>query len=327
MNTQKFFSKVVVLVAALVLMFSAGAKAQLLVENFDYTIGSLLSANGWWVHSANANTIEVVEGLTFDGYVGSSGVGGAANLEAGMTGEDVNRTFTAQTSGTIYTSFLVNVSVATTTGDYFLHLGASTISSNFRARVFVKRDAENNLYFGIANSTTTPTYSTTTYSLNTTYLVVLRYSIVDGTTNDVSAIYVSSVYNTTEPTTGWIVAADASGADLANIGSVAIRQGGAATTPALKLDAIRVATNWNDAIVDLTTSNGSLSDNASGKGIFAAGSQIFAEAKAGELVEVYTVAGQKIASVNATDGLNALSVNAKGVLIVKVADRVAKILL
>ena len=325
MNTKKFFSKVAVLVAVMVFLFSAGAKAQLLVENFDYTIGSLLTENGWTAHSTNTNTLEVASGLTFDGYTGS-GIGGAANLESGITGEDVHRTFEAQTSGTVYTAFLVNVSVASTTGDYIFHLGATTISTNFRGRVYVKKDADNNLYFGVAQSTSTPVYTTSTYSLNTTYLVVLKYSFVEGATNDQSAIYVQSIFSPTEPSTGWLVATDASGTDLANVGSVAIRQGGATSTPAMKIDAIRVATTWADAATASVTT--SLDSNNTNKtGIYSAGTQIFAQAKAGELVEVYTITGQKIASVTATDGLNALQVNAKGVLIVKVADRVAKLLL
>jgi len=81
------------------------------------------------------------------------------------------------------------------------------------------------------------------------------------------------------------------------------------------------------SLAEITTSVGTSVNTPSAKGIFEAGSQIFAEAKAGELIEVYTVAGQKIASVNATDELNTLNVSAKGLLIVKVADRIAKVIL
>lgn len=324
MNTKKNYSKLVVLIAAVIFLFPTGVKSQLLVENFDYPISSLLSANGWTVHGTNTNTLEVVSGLAFPGYIGSN-IGGAANLEATITGEDAHRTFAEQTSGAVYVAFLANVSAASTGGDYVLHLGATTISTTFRGRVFVKKDAENKIYFGISNSTSTVAYTTDSYNMNTTYLVVLRYSIVDGTTNDQSAIYVQSVFSATEPTTGWIAATDASGTDLANVGSVAIRQGGATTTPAMLIDGIRVATNWADAVTPAVTT--SLNGKISNTRIFAAGSQIIADAKAGELIEVYTVTGQKIASVNATDGLNTLNVNAEGVLLVKVADRIAKVIL
>jgi hypothetical protein len=81
------------------------------------------------------------------------------------------------------------------------------------------------------------------------------------------------------------------------------------------------------SLAEITTSVGTSVNTPSAKGIFVAGSQIFAEAKAGELIEVYTVAGQKIASFNATDGLNTLNVNAEGILLVKVADRIAKVIL
>ncbi len=52
------------------------------------------------------------------------------------------------------------------------------------------------------------------------------------------------------------------------------------------------------------------------------------QATAGELVEIYTVTGQKVVSTTATDGINSIALNnTQGVLIVKVANRVSKIIL
>lgn len=81
------------------------------------------------------------------------------------------------------------------------------------------------------------------------------------------------------------------------------------------------------SLADITASVGTSVENVTVKGIYAADSQIFVEAKAGELVEVYSVTGQKLVSVTAADGLNSYSLNAKGILIVKVADRIAKVIL
>jgi len=217
------------------------------VENFDYTASTLLSANCWNVHSTGANPITVAtSSISYPGYL-SSGIGNEITLVTG-TGEDVNRTFTAQTSGVLYASFLVNVSSATTTGDYFFHIGQSVIGTSFKGRIFVKKDALNNIAFGIAQSTTSANYTAFSYALNTTYLVVLKYSIVSGTANDIASIYINPALNAAEPVSGWITNTDAAGTDLTEVGTVALRQGGATSDPALKLDGIRVSNTWADIV-------------------------------------------------------------------------------
>lgn len=240
--------KGLLLVFALLLMNTQSSWGQIiLTEDFNYTNATTLVSNGWAAHSgAGTNSISVTAPtISYAGYA-SSGV--ASEVTLTTSGEDVNKTFTSQTSGTIYTSFLVNVSSASLGGDYFFHLGASIISTTFRGRVFVKRDASNNVSFGIAQSTTTVNYSPAIYSLNTTYLIVLRYDIVAGTTNDVASIFVNPALNSAIPATGWISNTDASGPDLANIGTVALRQGGNTTAAALKVDGIRISKTWSDIV-------------------------------------------------------------------------------
>ncbi len=218
-----------------------------LYENFDYTAATLLTANGWTAHSAGINPITVSSdpAMIYPGYL-SSGIGNIVSLAS--TAEDDNRTFAPQTSGTVYASFLVNVSAVTTTGDYFFHLGQTTIGTTFRGRVFVKKDASNKLAFGIAQSTTVPNYTAFSYDLLTTYLVVLKYNIVSGALNDVASIYINPALNASEPASGWIANTDASSTDLTEVGSVALRQGNATNGPVLKLDGIRISTSWTDIV-------------------------------------------------------------------------------
>lgn len=126
---MKGLSSVRTLIAALVFVFVGdGLTAQLLVENFEYSNGSLLTANGWTAHSGGGTQpIDVVvPGLSFTGYVGS-GIGGAAFLD--NTGEDVNRTFAEQTSGTVYVAFMVKTG-ATNSAGYFFHLGQSPFNTS-----------------------------------------------------------------------------------------------------------------------------------------------------------------------------------------------------
>lgn len=240
---------VTILFISLILLFGGFASAQLLEENFAYTAGSNLTDNGWTTHgNLGTNPITVAtSGLTYSGYP-SSGIGNAALLD-GPNGEDSHRTFTSQsTAGTaVYASFLVNVTSATTTGDYFFHLGATSIGSTFVGRVYARNDGSGNLNFGFAKFTETPTYSTNTYAFTTTYLLVLKYQIVSGTTNDVASLFVfTSGVPSSEPGTPTLGPLS-TGTDLGNVGSVALRQGGATTAPVVTVDGIRIATSWGDA--------------------------------------------------------------------------------
>jgi hypothetical protein len=236
------------LLAIVMMVGSGNAWGQLLVEDFSYTAGTDLTANNWAITGTTATPTVAVSAssITYSGYL-SSGIG--AEVSMAVSGQDVNRTFTAQTSGSIYASCLIHITSATTTGDYFFHLGASTISTTYHGRVFVKKDASNNLAFGIsrAGAVATAIFTPFTYALNTTYLLVLKYTIVSGVTNDISAIYINPTLNAIEPVTGWTTSSDTP-TDLANIGAVALRQGSASTAPALKIDGIRVATTWAEIV-------------------------------------------------------------------------------
>lgn len=246
---------VTVLLAFIVLSMNVNSQP-LLVEDFNYPHGTLLTTTGFWnAHSGsgtNAITVTNPSTITYPGYL-SSGLWGEVTLTT--TGEDDNRTYSAQTSGTIYYSFLVNVSSANTTGDYFFNLGASPITTTFKARVFVKRDAGNNLSFGISQGTTSANYSAASYALNTTYLIAVKFDIVPGTGNDVAAIYINPPLNAVIPSTGWIQNTDGAGTDLANVGSVALRQGATANAAALKLDGLRISTSWADIVGPAETAN------------------------------------------------------------------------
>src|SRR5690606_30905483 len=107
--------------------------------------------------------IDVTNGLTFPGYIGS-GIGGAAHLDA--TGQDVNRTFASQNSGAVYASFILQTSSPNNAG-YFFHFGPSPIGSTFFTRLWVNA-AGNGI--GLGSGSNAPT-SYTTISPNTPILV------------------------------------------------------------------------------------------------------------------------------------------------------------
>lgn len=260
--------KSALLVAFILIIFSANAKL-LLKENFQYTAGAALETQPTWdwmeFHyslgtgsTQGAFPILVESGaLTYPGYP-DSGVGNKVKLEA-MPGEDLYRIFpridaptATNPTSTAYASFLVNVSAATTAGDWFFHLSSNPIlKSIFHGRVAVKKDANNKLAFGIYRVQGGKlVWTNFDYNLNTTYLIVLKYNFVsigvqNPTGDDVCSIIVNPAIESAEPTTGWLVATGETGAEANNmVGAVCLRQ--SPNGPTATISNIRVADNWSD---------------------------------------------------------------------------------
>jgi hypothetical protein len=207
----------------------------LLRENFIYAAGTALTDNNWATHSGGTTkAFTVTSGnLTYPGY--SSGAGNSTAFTG--SGQDINRQFpTVYARTAVYVSFLVNVASASTAGDYFLHLGPTVLSTNFRGRVFAKQSATGALQFGVAGSGAA-VYAPTDYAFNTTYLLLLKYSF-DETGNE-TALFVNPALS------GPLAAPDASAVETVSstptdIGTVALRQGSG--SPTLTIDALGVTT-------------------------------------------------------------------------------------
>lgn len=293
----------------------------LLVENFNYTVGDLLNQGSWGLTGTTSTpNIQVTAGsITYANYPGS-GIGNEVTLDT--KGQDLNKVFPTQTTGTIYVSALVNVTSAGT-GDYFLHVGPDVIGSSFFGRTFVKSEG-GKIAFGIQNasggSATSQTYTAADYELNTTYLLVLK---VDVTTGASSLIVNPSM--TSEPSTGWV--SNNSGTTLpANIGSVALRQGSttAGVSAALKIDGIRVATSY----VALFSNTNNISNPTSANlEVSLKGKMLSVTNTAAISVEIFSALGTKVETVQLVNGSADLSHFSKGLYIVRVGKQSAKIML
>lgn len=214
---------------------------QIFKDGFNYGVNTLLTANGWVAHSgAGTNAIKVSTGL---GYTGIATEGGAALLTT--SGEDVNRQLSSAVSaGSVYVSFLINVSTAQDAGDYFFHLGPQTLGTTFRAKAFIKKSA-GGFQIGVTKASNTPTYTTTEYALNKTHLVVIKYTFkTTNTTDDEVVLYMNPALDK-EPTSANSITPSGE-TDSENIGSVALRQGTAANAPSVVVDEIRAGSSWND---------------------------------------------------------------------------------
>jgi hypothetical protein len=223
------------------------APGLLLLED-NFTHSAILTSNGYTVNSGTGtnNLTAGATGLTYSNY-GSSNIGNA--LSVANVGQDVYRTFTQQNSSTtVYASFLVNVSAALT-GDYIFALAPYNLPSTYRARTFIKASSNSGfINFGISNAGSVNYNSTPTdYAVNTTHLVVVKYTFTSATTATATVFVNPST--SSEPSSGEVSFTDNTGANApADINSFTIRQGSNTAAPTLVLDGIRIATNWGTLV-------------------------------------------------------------------------------
>ena len=212
------------------------APTLLLNEDFEYADATVLTATatadpttGWLAHSGNgtANIDVTVPGLTFNGYVGS-GKGGAARLD--NNGQDINKTFTSQSSGTVYSAFMLQTQSSNSAG-YFFMLSPSPVSSTFYSRVWVNATGDG---IGISGSSAPTSYISITPA--STVFVVVKHDF----TTHVSSLYVLNTFSTTEPATPSQTFTETA----TSIGGVALRQYNAAQRQIV--DGVRVTTSWSD---------------------------------------------------------------------------------
>jgi hypothetical protein len=216
-------------------------------DNFDYgtTAENLTAVSSWERYSGELNPIQyIVDGLSFEGY-GSSAIGGAITFEGGAgSREDVQIQFESQNSGTIYLAQIINLSSAeaTASGDFFLSLRDP--DDGFFNRLYAKDNGSGKLLLGTARTRSgggSEVFSTTEYSYNTNYLVVLKY---DFDTKLASMFVIGDSVPATEPATPDVVAD--TGAEPASLEEIVIRQGSSVIVGTI--DGIRVGTTWEEAL-------------------------------------------------------------------------------
>lgn len=223
-------------------------------ENLDYgtAAGDLttVSSGSWVNHSGASNQLMYsTENLTMANYP-SSNVGGSFAISTSGS-EDVNHAISPElTSKKVYSSALIKLSEVGN-GTYFFHLMEEDGSYNFSARTGAKSDGNGKVLFGIGASSSSLTYGTTAYDLDTTYLIVTSYEVETGISN----LYVLTATTDAEPASPEATNTGNSGNSAKRIG---IRQGGGG--PSAIIDGIRVANTWssimsNDQLDDETVGN------------------------------------------------------------------------
>ncbi len=233
-------------------LMTAGANAQILTESFDYTAGDSVQQHSWFtVGTIFTNQIKVTApGLDFPNYQ-LPGIGNACTLA--NTGQDVYKQLSATvTSGSVYAFFLVRVDTARPLGDYFAAFLPAANTTNFAARVYVRKavtQAPNNISFGIIKNALGGgglVYGDSTYTTGTTYLLVAKHTFVAGTTNDQVSLFIYSpgdIIPNIEPAPTVTGGASTTN-DVTDIGRFALRQGSATISGNVVVDEIYVGTDW-----------------------------------------------------------------------------------
>ncbi|MEO8665297.1 MAG: T9SS type A sorting domain-containing protein [Ignavibacteria bacterium] len=229
----------------------SGGLNSYLDENFDYPTGDTLGDHGWNSFSGSGiNALAATNpGLEYTGYP-LSAIGNATTVN--ISGQDAYKNFAqSDSSGSFYATFMLN-GISAQTGDYFLAFLPNNSTTFYSGRVQARVSGTNfNLGISKGASTDVTVWGTENYTFGTTYLVVLKFTFVAGTTNDEVSLYVfSSGIPAAEPTATIGPSTFPSG-DPGNIGRIALRQGTAASAPSLRVDGIRVTKSWTNIVTGI----------------------------------------------------------------------------
>ncbi len=240
-----------------------------LAESFDYAEGNLYG-NGKWVKYGKKTTapIQVAKSpLTFAGYQDNA-AGKAVRLTK-ESGEYCQVLFrdkgTDAAKGTVYYSALVNVSElpsGSRTAAFMALTGANSLDAtkfgdaeagSEGAGLFAQASGEgfklgvSRNVANLGNVKTSVAWADEECALGTTYLVVVKYEIVDGVDNDRISLWINPAKGDAEPAAS-VVADEESAESLADVRGIELRQGSSsvAKTPVAVIDEVRVASTWDE---------------------------------------------------------------------------------
>lgn len=223
----------------------------LFTEDFDYQSGtSLTQHNDWFLQWGGASNMLAVEpGLEFAGYPGS-GVGNALLIEGDYSNDMPHHVFEQVKSGDVYVAVMLEPTFVTKSG-YFLTLRdehADNTAYNYCGRVYAGVDENYNNVVGLRFFKKADAVFDETVHLESdkTYLLVLRYHIVEGANNDEISLYLFDQMPTAMPENPLIGPLTDPQAPDINPAHVVFH--GYDDDGYLTVDGLRVATTFEDAV-------------------------------------------------------------------------------
>jgi len=210
-------------------------------EGLDYTDGaSLQTQTNWSTLNTGDNLAITLGSLSYSGLPTSTG----NKVAFAGAGIDAAKAFTSQTTGTVYYSFILNItSVTGQTASSYITSFTDT-STGFGATVWTRADGEGfDLGLSPRTAIANTVYTDGTLPLNTPIFVVISYEFVAGASNDIVKLWINPALGSTEPAV--TLSATNTGTDLASVNRILIRQGGASDTPFVEMDELRIGTTWD----------------------------------------------------------------------------------
>lgn len=217
-------------------------------ENFDYTATETLGSQTAWTNYFSGDDVLIESGsLSFPPLAGT-----ANSISFDGSGTDPVVDFTPTTNGSIYASFMLNITAldAAATDGYFAVL--RTDSGSYESRLWISPTGASTYKIGISNGAALTQISATDLNVGDTNFIVFNYDIDNNMVN----AWVNPTPGGIEP------AADLSEASTSTANTFSqflIRQDSATETPFMIMDELKIATTWND--VTLSTKTFEVVDN------------------------------------------------------------------
>ncbi len=244
-----------------VLLCAASLSAEVLfTDNFSASVGKVLEGyNEWYTPFNGASSVEITNGLVFPQYA-MSDIDNAVLLNGKSGQYQPHHSFAPQSQGSVYVAFMLQPTIVAKSG-WFLSLRDtfSTTTYNYIARIHLSDQG----FLGLRFYSSAEAVYDETMPLDgqKTYLVVLKYTIVEGDHNDQVSLYAFDTMPSDEPATPLIgPLTDAAAPDICPQ-NIILRAYDANSW--IVLDGIRIATTWQEAAAVLTSALTPASDTES----------------------------------------------------------------
>lgn len=239
-----------------------------ITEDFIYPpVDSLENSGNWYKSGIDSKyNIKVVgPGLEYKDYVGS-GRGNCCLLTNSGNGDVLYHNFSkAITTGSAYLSFMFRMDnlPSSVTKGYCIGYNPNTGGTNINTSLHINRLSDTTFSLGVQKTINEEIdYVSTLFKIQKTYLIVLKYSFIPGSDNDVSSLYVfDKEVPATEPNIP--MASTVDGGDYTGQGSVVLLNNYAQSGLNgcyILLDGIRVGNSWASSVLNPISSTQSVAE-------------------------------------------------------------------
>lgn len=224
-------------------------------EGFDYTDGSALGNQQMWTNVNSGDEILATTGSL--SYTGLTPIGNSVVFDG--AGIDCFSPLTTISSGTVYYSFLLNISsmagVTNANGGYFAGFGSNTTTLGGTLWAIRVDDSTYELGIEVRTGTSTnTTFTSNNYATGVTHLVVVAYRFNGATTDDDTVdLFVDPTVGAVEPTS--TISDSHAATDLSDISYFFLRQDSTSETGSLQIDELKITTTWSEATLSTKKQN------------------------------------------------------------------------